>query len=74
MQQIIKPDWKNAPEWAEYLAQNEDGTWTFFENEPFAYDYEWRQVHGKKQWHYVDIENWTESLETRPDKQCLDQK
>lgn len=29
-----KPDWKDAPEWAEWLAQDADGAWWWFQNEP----------------------------------------
>lgn len=34
-----KPSWNRAPEWAQYLAQDQDGTWWWFEDEP-----------EKKQW------------------------
>ena len=30
----MKPDWKDAPDWAMWLAMDEDGTWYWFENEP----------------------------------------
>lgn len=33
----MKPDWKDAPEWARYLAMTETGAWFWFENKP-----EWR--------------------------------
>lgn len=29
-----KPDWKDAPEAANYLAMDGDGTWCWFETEP----------------------------------------
>ena len=29
-----KPDWKNAPEWANWLAQDEDGPWYWFQSKP----------------------------------------
>ena len=29
-----KPDWKGAPEWANYLAQDMNGVWYWFEFEP----------------------------------------
>lgn len=31
---MIKPDWKDAPEWANYLAQDECGAWWWYECEP----------------------------------------
>jgi hypothetical protein len=30
----VKPDWKDAPEWAQWLARSSDGNWTWFEFEP----------------------------------------
>lgn len=30
----MKPDWKDAPEWADYLAMDGDGEWYWFEVEP----------------------------------------
>lgn len=30
----MKPDWKDAPEWAKWLAMDEDGEWFWFENKP----------------------------------------
>ena len=30
----MKPDWKDAPEWAEHLARDSDGEWRWFEFEP----------------------------------------
>ena len=30
----MKPDWKDAPKWAKWLAQNDDGQWYWFENKP----------------------------------------
>ena len=30
-----KPNWKDAPEWANYLAMDSDGSWYWFELEPW---------------------------------------
>ena len=30
----MKPSWKDAPEWAQYLAMDEDGHWLWYANEP----------------------------------------
>lgn len=29
-----KPDWNDAPQWAQWLAQDENGRWYWFEDEP----------------------------------------
>ena len=33
-----KPDWKDAPEWASYLAQDDTGEWWYYENKPVHSD------------------------------------
>lgn len=33
---MTKPDWKDAPEWAQWLAMDEDRVWWWFENKPDA--------------------------------------
>ncbi len=30
----MKPDWSCAPEWANYVVMNHDGSWYWFEFEP----------------------------------------
>lgn len=30
----MKPDWKDAPEWAQWLAMDGDGCWFWFEAKP----------------------------------------
>ncbi len=30
----MKPDWKDAPEWANWLAMDGDGVWFWYELEP----------------------------------------
>jgi hypothetical protein len=62
---VSKPDWKDAPKWANYIAMDEDGTWWWFENEPH------KTGNG---WDYGDISrlasaeglDWQETLERRP--------
>ncbi len=34
----MKPDWKDAPEWANYLAQYPDGYWFWYEVKPYSMD------------------------------------
>jgi hypothetical protein len=43
----MKPDWKDAPEWAKFLAQDCDGRWHWFEAKP-----EWDD--GPGEWVYAD--------------------
>lgn len=77
---MSKPDWKDAPEWANYLAQDADGTWQWFSKEPIL---SLVDDLSAEIWHpqfpcrfsLCDTEsnacaessgNWTETLERRP--------
>lgn len=37
----MKPEWKNAPEWAQWLAQDGSGKWNWFERKPVKMDDIW---------------------------------
>ena len=61
----MKPDWKDAPEWANYLAMDEDGSWWWFENEPYTDGDAW--CHDGGDWQIADIGVcWDDSLTKRP--------
>ena len=42
---MSKPDWKDAPEWAMWLAADDDG-WTWFEKEPVVHEIDGNYVCG----------------------------
>lgn len=46
----MKPDWKDAPEWAEWLAMDQGGSWYWHAGQPF-----WDSTDGC--WYDRDIEN-----------------
>lgn len=61
----MKPDWKDAPEWANYLAQDNSGAWFWYEGEPYN--------DGKYCWWSsgrdvlaVTSPHWLQTLEKRP--------
>lgn len=66
----MKPDWKDAPEWANYLAQDKNGEWWWYGKQP-------RIAQCREQWDCMngggremvkaDIVDWRETLETRPE-------
>lgn len=64
-----KPDWKDAPEWANWLAQDGVGYWYWYEQEPVTVDNQlWISPSG---WVYFVSEGepnrkWYETLEQRP--------
>lgn len=64
---MSKPDWKDAPEWANWLAQDADGEWNWFQFEPVRAFNHW-QSHGIEMLAGTDSHNWlyTKTLERRP--------
>lgn len=62
----MKPDWKDAPNWANWLAMEGDGAWYWFEFEPeIAHDFQWNPVKGRSE--YSGHSNpWSDNLEARP--------
>jgi hypothetical protein len=64
----MKPEWKDAPEWAKYLAMDEDGRWWWYELEPFGGQHGWfdgkfaMQTKAKVK----TTNHWHETLEERP--------
>ncbi len=64
----MKPDWDDAPEWANYLAANKGEQWCWYENDPEYDDVsgEWIQ---DGLWMAVNlIPMWKDSKETRPEE------
>lgn len=59
-----KPDWKNAPEWARFLAMDENGEWWWFEHEPYKTAHFWNSLGQVKP--AVNNLEWQETLEERP--------
>lgn len=61
-----KPDWKDAPEYANYLAQDGSGAWYWFENQPKLGDGKgWYCEIGDYEEAYC-VESFPETLEARP--------
>jgi len=63
----MKPDWKDAPEWANYLAMDQDGSWTWFQNRPHERNGYWWDHYGEQE-EAAKPKNvkWRETCETRP--------
>lgn len=62
-----KPDWKDAPDWANYLAMDDSGYWTWFKSEPMAEGGEW----FGSDWMPAPLRStllWHETLEERPNE------
>ena len=61
----MKPDWKDAPSWANWLAMDFRCVWYWHECEPFLEDYEWDSA-KRVQRASVTPPIWTRSKERRP--------
>lgn len=63
---MSKPDWKDAPQWARYLAKNSNGDWWWHELKP--------EVDNRRGlWHSNGLDklayynkDWIDSLEENP--------
>lgn len=65
----MKPEWKDAHEWANYLAMDGDGRWFWYEREPEISEvigYFYAERGGKYQEANEVFSEWKESLERRP--------
>jgi len=67
----MKPDWKDAPEWANWLAMDDDGEWYWYEIEPFlakGYSGTWYAKSSHRQELAVSPRtlSWKFSKEPRP--------
>lgn len=65
---FIRPNWKNAPPWAKWLAQDGDGTWYWYEfrPEPSTTNPVWMRQQGVVVRADVAPSLWNETLERRP--------
>lgn len=63
-----KPSWKDAPEWGEWLAQDEDGEWKWLAGLPGKYVDGWTAVKIKVCCKGIALGDWRDTLEKRPEK------
>jgi hypothetical protein len=65
----MKPDWNSpdCPSWANYLAQDANDEWFWFEAEPQTGEVRWRIVRGRYCRAYHD--DWRNTLEERVSKE-----
>jgi hypothetical protein len=61
----MKLDWKDAPEWARYLAMDASGWWYWYEQEPAAYRYRFIPEDGQSI-PALEDQSWRDTLEKRP--------
>ncbi len=74
-----KPSWKDAPDWAEWLVQRDDGAWFWLSYEPKVDGDEWSGKGQSKSCfpagdlglHNI-LGDWRDTLERRPEKSCAE--
>lgn len=68
---MSKPDWKDAPDWANWLAQEADGQWWWFEHPVEWCSDGWAWVNTSQQGRFRkvgDPPDCQDTLESRPQK------
>lgn len=72
---MSKPEWKDAPDWANWMAQDMDGEWWWYEMKPkLRLGFKaWVETsgHGKidpasERGTSGEVQNWKDTLEPRP--------
>jgi hypothetical protein len=63
---MSRPDWNDAPEWANYLAQDKNGGWYWYEARPIRYGHSWSEEGQAAEPAYSRTEDWSKSLEPKP--------
>lgn len=63
-----KPNWKDAPDWANWLAQDYYGYWHWFEEKPHPHRFFWRVASGLQIEAGLSepVHKWHENREPRP--------
>lgn len=64
----MRPDWKYAPEWAEFVAMDADGDWYWYSQQPhleYPTDDFWANT-GRYQKAGYTSNPWQDTLEKRP--------
>jgi hypothetical protein len=59
----MKPDWKDAPAWAKWLAMDNDGTWFWYAEKPTLLSAFWNSA---AKFEFASASEWDNSLEARP--------
>jgi hypothetical protein len=67
MNNYEKPSWDYCPSWANYLTQNENGKWRFWQYDPYpSSEIQSWLGGGKNQEAYPIIKTWKKTKQKRP--------
>lgn len=62
------PDWDSAPEYAQWLAQDQNGTWHWFDSKPFTLEFAWDFASTRYDVAFttgIPSSNWKNTLQAR---------
>jgi hypothetical protein len=63
----MKPDWKYAPEWAEFLAMDPGGSWCWYKLKPEPGKYSWESdLNNQVEFSGAMGIRWQDTMEPRP--------
>lgn len=64
---MSKPDWKDAPEWAQWVARDADGRWVWHQTRPTPHTLARGWVsEGRSKEVWPNLDGWRQTLEPRP--------
>lgn len=63
---MTRPDWKDAPEWAQFLAMDADGEWYWYESMPRISEISQLWCVTGKMEHAGSVTGWRDTLSERP--------
>lgn len=62
---MSKPEWKDAPKWAKWLAKDQSEAWYWYENEPHEVDCGWLSFSGRVKRVVSQGPSWKDTKELR---------
>jgi hypothetical protein len=64
----MKPNWDDAPEWANYVAQDQTGKWYWYSHQPIASEGYWAVPQDDGRWDAATVQEdaWKDTLRARP--------
>ena len=63
----LKPSWKDAPEWAEWIAMDDDGEWNWHMTKPSIISPAYHWIASNRIRPVSVIDGWKDTLERRPE-------
>ena len=73
MDKDFKPDWKDAPEWAQFVAMDSDGSWYWYGTKPVLNEKTGIWVTSDDSFLFVEKLKFTPIYEPRPSGQSPEQ-